>query len=110
MSKSDDVCEAFAVIAELGNILGAGPLSKYPACWELAIDDRWKIAVNGHKTPMLCSLSEKPIAPFNCLIEYNGFPAGYIYPRGGIIAAGTAANEDTFIKAVRTRIELERTL
>ena len=35
-------------------------------------------------------------------VEYNGFPAGLLTPMGdGCIAAGEAANEDTFIAALR---------
>ena len=33
-------------------------------------------------------------------LTFNGWPAGIIDPMGGIIAAGAAANEDTFIAAI----------
>lgn len=46
----------------------------------------WKIALNGKD--------------FQAKIEFNGWPAGIIDPHGGIIAAGEAANEDTFIAAI----------
>ncbi len=35
-------------------------------------------------------------------LKFNGWPAGIIDPRGGIIAAGGVANEDTFIEAIET--------
>lgn len=38
------------------------------------------------------------VEPFNMHITWGGFPAGTIDPFGGIIAAGEAANEATFIK------------
>ena len=100
----EPITEAFAAVAELGNALGAGPLNKHPECWECVIDERWKIAVNGHAEPKKCSLSGLPIEPFHCFIEYNGWPAGLMNPYGGTIAAGEGANEHTFIEAVRARI------
>lgn len=106
--RDDEVCEAFAVMAQLGNTVGAGPLSKHEACWEFQIDEQWKIAVNGHKEAKVCSLTTQPIEPFNCYVEYNGWPAGIIDPRGGILAAGSDANENTFIDAMKARIEKEK--
>ena len=100
----DKLCEAFAVLAKLGNLLGAGPLNKREGCWEFQIDEDWKIAINGHKEPTPCSMSDVPLMPFHCYIEYNGWPAGVINPVGGIIAAGSDANENTFIEAIEKRI------
>lgn len=100
----DNICEAFAVIADLCIALGEEPLTKHPGCWECVIDARWKIAVNGHPKAQKCSLSEIPIEPFHCYVEYNGWPAGIFNPYGGTIAAGEAANEHTFIAALRERI------
>lgn len=37
---------------------------------------------------------------YQAKIKYNGWPAGIIDPRGGVIAAGEAANEDAFIAAI----------
>jgi hypothetical protein len=36
-----------------------------------------------------------------CMVTYNGWPAGMLGPFGGIIAAGDAANERSFIDALR---------
>jgi hypothetical protein len=93
------LCEAFVRIAELGNALGI-VLNKLPGCWEHSIDERWRIAVNGHETPMLSSLSNVPVEPFTCYVEYNGWPAGLLTPCGGVIAAGSCANEEEFIAAL----------
>jgi hypothetical protein len=98
------VCEAFAVLADLCIALGEAPLSKHVACWEHKIDERWAVAVNGHNEPKHCSFSAVPVDPFNCYVQFNGWPAGILNPYGGIIAAGELANEATFIEAMRDRI------
>jgi len=38
------------------------------------------------------------ISPFTLAISWGGFPAGILDYNGGVIAAGDAANEDTFIE------------
>ena len=101
--KEDKLCEAFALLAKLGNLLGVGPLNKHPGCWEFKIDEHWTIAINGHKEPTMC-FSGSELMPFHCYVEYNGWPAGVFSPFGGIIAAGSCANENTFIEAVEKRI------
>lgn len=93
------VMEAFAKIAKLGCALGVSDIYKLPGCWELQIDDQWWIAMNGHKTPTKDSHGFE-VPPFHAAVEYNGWPAGIISPAGGIIAAGSCANENTFIAAL----------
>lgn len=44
---------------------------------------------------------------FECVVWFNGWLAGVMDPYSGIIAAGEAANEGTFIAAIRARIEAE---
>lgn len=61
----------------------------------------WRIVFNGTAEP------RKPddgpeLPPFSVFVEFNGWPAGLIDPRGGIIAAGTVANEDSFVEAIET--------
>ena len=90
----------FVLLADYGNKNGAAPLTKFEGCWEKQIDEHWWIAMNGHTEPMKCSRGHK-VPPFNCYVEFNGFPAGIMDPYGGIIAAGDAANEDTFIEALK---------
>lgn len=99
------LCEAFVAVAELCEALGQHPISKYDGCWECTVDERWKLAVNGHNEPKRSALSTLPIQPFNCFVTFNGWPAFLFNPHGGGGAAGVLANEDTFIAAVRARIE-----
>lgn len=102
--------EAYAVLAELGIALGAAPLTQFAGCWECQIDEHWRVAVNGHQAQRHCSFSNVAIDPFHCYIEFNGWPAGLMTPVGGTIAAGSAANEDTFITAIRARLAKEQRL
>lgn len=98
------VKEAFGAVAELCLALDAAPLTKYPACWEHQIDSQWWIACNGHDEKKKCS-REAEVDPFSIYVEFNGWPAGIFNPFGGVIAAGAAANEDTFIAAVKKATE-----
>jgi hypothetical protein len=101
---TEQICEAFDWIAQVGVAAGAAPLNKHPACWEYRIDDKWWLAVNGHRAPMLCSHSEIPVDPFTAYVEYNGWPAFLVNPRGGHGADGEGANEDTFIAALQRKL------
>ena len=107
MGNSATVAEAFAKLGELGCALGVKNINKLPACWEFQIDEQWWIAVNAHHEEMKCSTGD-PVPSFHAYIKYNGWPAGLIYPGGGIIAAGECANEDTFIEAIDNRIAKEK--
>lgn len=95
------LCEAFVRVAELCEARNEHPISKYEGCWECVVDERWQLAVNGHKVAKACSFSpETPIEPFHCYVTFNGWPAFIFNPYGGGGAAGEAANEHTFIEAV----------
>lgn len=75
------------------------PASKYPDCAELQVDERWRIAFNGHQETRKDSQGFE-VQPFCCSVWFNGWPAGVFNPVGGCIAAGTAANEDALIEAM----------
>ena len=96
-----NLSEAFVAVAELCEARGEHPITQYAGCWECTVDERWKLAVNGHPVPRKCSLSDEPLAPMHCYVTFNGWPAFIITPVGGFGAAGAIANEDTFIAAVR---------
>ena len=105
---SEGLCEAFVAVAEMAQALGIKPLNQHDGCWTFQVDDQWWIAVNGHKEPKPArspqgASKDEPfmVDPFHAYIEFNGWPAGVINPRGGTIAAGAVANEDAFIAALR---------
>lgn len=105
MSTTFYVCEAFKKLCDLCIALGASPANKHKACWEHRVDERWEIAFNGHNDPKMCSHGVV-VDPYNCYVQYNGWPAGVFTPYGGCIAAGEGANETTFLAAL-TRAEAE---
>ena len=93
----------FMLVAKLAEKDDAAPIHKFPGCWERKIDEHWWIAVNGHRDERLCSKGGK-VPPFNCYVEFNGWPAGLFDPFDGIIAAGGLANEETFAAALEAEI------
>lgn len=93
----------FLLLASLAEKDGASPLNKHEGCWERQIGEHWWIAVNGHKDKVACSKGAE-VPPFNCYVEFNGWPAGLFDPMNGIIAAGEAANEETFAAAIEAEI------
>lgn len=106
MTKSEsalEICEVFDKIAQLVIKLGAQPITRYPDCWEYDVDEHWKISLNGHTEPRQNS-SGVTIPPFNCFVEFNGWPAGLFSATGGTIAAGKRANESEFISAIERAI------
>ena len=111
-ATDDRVCEAFVRLGDLCIALGEHPLNKHPGCWTHRVDKRWWVAVNGHHEPKPaeseagCSKGHPfMVPPFNCYVEYNGWPAGFFDPRGGTLAAGEGANEDTFVAALLAATE-----
>ena len=99
---TDQFAEAFIEVGQYGFRQGARSISKSPGCWESQVDKRWWIAINPHKVPTKCSTGHE-VPPVSVYIQYNGWPAGELNPRGGWIAAGEGANEDTFIEALRAK-------
>lgn len=95
--RDPPIAEAFVAIIRLAEKLGVKSIKDLPGLWELAIDEHWKIRVNGHKEEI------DAIPPFHCAVEFNGWPAGLFSPQGGVIAAGDCANERTFIEACERR-------
>lgn len=103
---------AFCLIADLATLLGVRKINELKGAWECIIDDNWIIAVNGTKQ----TVESRPegtmgadIPPVHAAVWYNGWLASLMTPSGGCFAAGSAANEDTFIEALTARIKIERT-
>lgn len=101
------LCEAFVAMAELAQALGVSHINNLPGCWEHQVDERWWLAMNGHNEPRVNSDGFE-VSPFSAVLKFNGWPAGIVEPGGGVIAAGEAANEDTFIEALRAATEIAK--
>ena len=104
MVNEKPISEVFDLIATIGLKEHADPLSKYLEGWRYRVDEHWFIVVNGTKESIKYGKSKIPIPPVNCWVEFNGWPAGLFDPFGGIMAAGSMANEDSFINALKRRI------
>ena len=105
-TETRPITNAMVLIAELAKKLGVSNIKALPGCWEHQIDEHWKIYLNGHREAVTIA-SGVSVEPFNCWVEYNGWPAGSFDGFGGVIAAGEGANEETFIEALRARIARE---
>ena len=98
------ISEVFYEIGKLATALGIKDASKLDGCWEYEIDEQWWMAVNSHEEPVKCS-KNVTVKPFHAYVTFNGWPAGVLNPYDGVIAAGDAANEGTFIAALRAAQE-----
>lgn len=97
---SEFISEAVYRVAELAELLGATPLNKHAGCWEHQIDEEWWVAINAHGDSHRCSTGTQ-VPPCMMYVQFNGWPAGFVSPRGGEFAAGSLANENSFIEAVQ---------
>ena len=91
-------------VADLAFAAKAAPINQNPSCWYYRIDEAWEIATNPHK--VTDRWRDIDIEPFTTYVQFNGWPAGIIGADGsGCIAAGEAANIETFVAAIEKRIE-----
>jgi hypothetical protein len=74
-------------------------ITEQDSLFEFSIDENWSGAINPW------SETVNHVLPFHAKIVFNGWPAGLISPFDGVIAAGMAANEETFISAIRKQME-----
>jgi hypothetical protein len=98
----EPISEAMSLIVELAAAIGIERICDHPGCWHHKLDDNWEFAVNGHNKP--CQFGDVTVPPFEAYVMWNGLPAGFIGVYGGVLAAGSAANEDTFIEALKEAI------
>ena len=107
-----EITEAFDVVVELAVELGVKGINELEGAWICKIDKHWVVAINGKDKPVAVEIEDsmgcQELQPFEMAIFFNGWLAGLLNPGGGMICAGKAANEDTFIAAVRARIEVEK--
>jgi hypothetical protein len=102
MSKG--IAQVFALACELAVKLGATSINHLPGCWEYQVDDQWRIALNGGDEPRKCATGVE-VPRFHLYVTFNGFPAGFVTPTEGCIAAGDAANERALIRALKKAIK-----
>lgn len=104
MPETESVSVLFDLIAQLCIGVGEAPIKD--KVWTFKVDDAWRFAVNGKREPLDIAAADgcmgyPDLKPYSCVVWYNGWLAGTFDPYGGIIAAGTCANEGTFIEALK---------
>jgi hypothetical protein len=95
-----EISEVMIEIVELAARLGVTEIYELPGCWEHAVDDGWWLALNGHREPVACSRGPE-VPPLSAYVEWYGWPAGIVGFHGGVVAAGSEANEDALLEALR---------
>lgn len=106
---SRSLSEAMLAIADLMIAVGKAPVNQKPGPVVHDVDARWKVVLNGHREPVKYGeKNEIEVPPFHCYVEFNGWPAGLLDPFGGWLVAGTLANEETFVAAVKHATEKTR--
>lgn len=98
---TEQLSEVFMAIADFALARNAHGIKDLPGCYEVAVDDHWWIAVNGHDVPTRTSKGTE-VPKFSAYVEFNGWPAGMLDPFGGVLAAGEIANEDALLAALRS--------
>lgn len=99
------ICETYFLIVERFAKIFGGPLPKRV----LSIgspDSGWGVDLNATGIDQAWPPGDPTYAtnfdPYTAFITWGGFPAGIVTPGGGVIAAGSAANEDTFKAWLKT--------
>ncbi len=105
MGQTKAQLDARELIFSLHKADKAPTMKQMTGLWERKLDERWTFWINGQlkpiETPRSC-----PVAPGDCYVEYNGWPAGSfsLITGDGIIAAGSCANYDTFCEALQSAL------
>ena len=65
---------------------------------EIGDDSGWRMLLNATQNKEKVSLQGDEIGPFNLQVLWNGWPAAILDASGGVFAAGSVANEETFLE------------
>lgn len=97
MGDERPISMAFDEIAQYTIAKGQAPIKG--KLYHAKLDDCWEFWVNATGKREIVEGAQ--LNPYECYVKFNGWPAGILNPFGGCFAAGDAANEDTFIAALR---------
>jgi len=106
-AQPQPTCEMFDKMVQLGLLLGVRNIKDFEGAWVQKVDEQWTFAINGKDETLEVRPDETMGARLkfgHAAIWFNGWLAGIITPYGGEFAAGSAANEDTFIAALDAAI------
>ncbi len=106
------ICIAFMKIIALTQYLGVMNIKSLGKPWVHAVDERWTIAINGQPVAMAVEIDQTmgvaALEPYHAAVWYNGWLAGIFSPAGGVFAAGSGANEETFAAAIDAAIKTKK--
>lgn len=88
------LCEVFMKIGDLAFKRGHIAINVNPFLFVMRIDDDWVVRINAHRESIM------GVPAFHMAVEWHGWPAGLFSAAGGIMAAGSLANENTLIAAI----------
>lgn len=91
--ETDRVSEAFFLCVDLA--MKQGNKNIKDKLVDVTVDETWSFRVNGH------AVEKDKIPAYHLSLSFNGWPAGIFGPKGGIIAADEAANEEALVAALR---------
>ena len=98
--------QLFIHAVELHMALGLPSIKELGGVWRHRLDDHWYLAiVSDRATVAPPGGMQVNVPPFTLAVWWNGWLAGFIDLNGGCIAAGSGANEDALIAALRTEIK-----
>jgi hypothetical protein len=112
METFEGIGEAYAKVLELGVELEIRNITSQPGAWVHRVDGTWIIAVNPHQEELEVEIDGTMggrLQSFEIGVWFNGWLTGILTPTGGAIAAGAAANEAAFIRALDLAITEART-
>lgn len=89
------ISEAFFLLASLAATKFPTPMTTF---MEYAIDENWRVQFNAARE------SVDGLQPFSARVFWCDWPAGVIDAGGGVIAAGSAANENSLIEALKAAL------
>lgn len=92
-------------VAEYVLAIGDGDIAKRQGLSHYKINDNWECWINPHKEPLKTEQGYE-VNFGELYVEWNKFPAGVLTldTDCGFFAAGSLANEDSFIAAVEQAI------
>ncbi len=99
--KKREVSELFMLIAALAVREGGKDISDHEGCWEHDINEKWRVAVNGHEETVKTEFGLS-VPPYAALITHLDFPVGILNAVGGHMLYGV---EDNLIKRLKKMVE-----
>lgn len=102
MSETVDLGKLIETLFRWARAQGAEQLADHPGIWERAVDETWRVAINGHRVPETASDGVE-VPPFHVYITFAGWPWALFHPMTDFTYTGhgEAANPTTLLAALQ---------